>query len=152
MIMCKQLLRYRFRDLSWRLINHQGKRNLFFWEKFRTYLGGGNVSCWLTGCVASNPITVNNCHGNWWSEKYTTTGRGRWLPARSGTNDCTAHDQTTPEPKVKVSYWHLECQNYVSNRQDRTGNAKKMQAWAYYLEEDDRGKNENSREDVERTW
>ena len=89
-------------------------------------VGGGNGSCRLTGLWqtvrgASNPITANNCYGNWWSEKYTTTGRGRWLPARSWTNDCTAHDQTTPEPKVKVPYSHLECQNYVSNRQDRTG-------------------------------
>ena len=89
-------------------------------------VGGGNGSYRLTGLWqtvrgASSPITANNCYENWWSEKYTTTGRRRWLPARGWTNDCTAHDQATPEPKVKVPYWHLECQNYVSNRQDRTG-------------------------------
>ena len=54
------------------------------------------------------------------------------IPSWSWTNDCTAHDQTTPEPRVKVPYWHLE--------REATRN----------LEEDDQGRNENSREDVER--
>ena len=51
-------------------------------------------------------MAVDNCHGNRWSEKFTTTGRRRWFPAWSWTNDCTAHDQATLEPKVKVPYWH----------------------------------------------
>ena len=74
-------------------------------------VGGGNGSCRLTGLWqtvrgASNPMAVDNCYGNWWSEKFTTTGRRRWFPAWSWTKDCTAHDQATLEPKVKVPYWH----------------------------------------------
>ena len=38
------------------------------------------------------------------------------VSAWSWTNDCTAHDQATFEPKVKVPYGHLECQNYVYRR------------------------------------
>ena len=70
-------------------------------------VGGGNGSCrlkglWQTERGASNPTTSNNCNRNWWSQKYTTTERGRWLPARSWTNDCTANDQTTrSEPKTQ---------------------------------------------------
>lgn len=83
-------------------------------------------SCRLTGLRqtvrgVSNPITVDNCYGNCWSEKCTTTGWGRRFPAWSWTNDYTAQDPATLGPKVKVPYWLLECQNCVSNRQDRTG-------------------------------
>ena len=80
-------------------------------QPYALVVGGGNGSCRLTGLWqtvrgASNPMAVDNCYRNWWSEKFTTTGRRRWFPAWSWTKDCTAHDQATLEPKVKVPYWH----------------------------------------------
>ena len=76
------------------------------------------MSCLLTGLWqtvrgASNHVTVDNCYGTSRSEKYTTTGQGSW------TSDCTAHDQATPELKVKVPYWHLECQSELCFKKAR---------------------------------